>query len=722
MNAVAFPDWRRIERRIGKKLRDVLDPRPTVPGPSAEERRAQRLRDALVGLVYFDTFGEIESWTSTGIDPIHQANQPLLRRIANVHDQYGPKTRLLLCHDYKGGYHDYESVRPSPLVSIPPPCWTNVAHRHGVRVFGTFLIEPQTLNMERLLMKTNGVYTIAKQLADMACTYGFDGWLVNIEQDAPEAYHDWSRKLVDFLNELRIAIGKQKKVLWYDALTTEGDVYYQNGLTSMNSPYLQATGGLFTNYKWTEKNLAESKVLARELGIATTDVCFGIDVWAQNTDMPGPPRVTYPLHGGGGTNTGLAMSVLSSSGFCTAMFAPAWAYEHFSTSSLQRIGPRSQSSIARQVDESMWTGSCLPEELCCDCRKGKPHHTDFYKNRPIIRYAHEYPAGSLRFFETRFVQAFQPRNDSPSDQRRNVRYWPMLGSQNPLPNLIPTSAKQWEAVNEGPITRVLYGELSGGPQSSLKIFTKLAGCYEEADDQIHRYVGPTDSLQMTTLCLYKLGMPADGTLEATIEVQGSLFEDGIASGIYLSYLDRASGDLTYTTWDLRPNEHVLGGIPIQYENRDLVELGAYMDNGYDRSTPEVLMEITRIVIKPKQATAPVYMILGLHIKGLGSQSQLQKRVAWSWETMAQEDQGTWPEGMPWSQTTGPFSSFTVYVGGKAIGDAYCLEFPLRNDDVEDLGDEVVINVVGHVFGAGEVNSPPINVSRADVIINEKIAL
>lgn len=328
VNAVMFPDWSRIGRRIGKKLRDVLDPNPTIPGPSAEERRAQRLRDALVGLVYFDTFEEIESWTPTGIDPIHRANQPLLPRIDNVYGRDGPKTRLLLCHDYKGGYHDYEGVRPSPLdselysckylqyvdtfiyfshklVSIPPPCWMNVAHRHGVRVFGTFLIEPQTLNMERLLMKTNGVFTIAKQLADMADAYGFDGWLLNIEQDAPEPYQDWSRNLVDFLNELRTAIGKQKRVLWYDALTTEGDVYYQNGLTSMNRPYFQATSGLFTNYKWTEKNLAESKLLARELGMATTDVCFGIDVWAQNTDMPGPPRVTYPLHGGGGTNTGL---------------------------------------------------------------------------------------------------------------------------------------------------------------------------------------------------------------------------------------------------------------------------------------------------------------------------------------------------------------------------------------------------------------------------------
>ncbi|KAL9004368.1 MAG: hypothetical protein Q9188_002813 [Gyalolechia gomerana] len=328
MYSATFPDWKRIGRRIGKKLRDVLGPHPNVPSPSVEERRAQRLRDALVGLVYFDTFKELELWHPTNVDPIQQANQPLLPRVSNVHNHDGPKTRLLLCHDYKGGYHEYESVRPSPLNSesysckhlqyvdtfvyfshkllcIPPPAWINVLHRHGVEVLGTFLIEPQTPNMDRLLMKTNGKFTVAKQLTDMADAYGFDGWLLNIEQDAPVTCQDWHRNLVDFLDELQISMSKHKKVLWYDALTTEGDVYYQNGLTSMNRPYVQSTSGLFTNYKWTEKMLAQSELFAVELGIPLTRIFFGIDVWAQNTDMPGPPRVTYPPVGGGGTNTGL---------------------------------------------------------------------------------------------------------------------------------------------------------------------------------------------------------------------------------------------------------------------------------------------------------------------------------------------------------------------------------------------------------------------------------
>lgn len=332
MEATTFPDWKRIGRRIGKRLRDVLNPCPPT-GPSVEERRAQRLRDSAIGLVYFDTFEEVESWNDADPDPIQQANQPLLRRSAdriyNAPVDDCPKTKLLLCHDYKGGYHDYESVRPPPmtcewysckylqfvdtfvyfshkLISIPPPTWINALHRSGVQVLGTFLVEPQTPLMERLLMRKGGVLTLAKQLAEMAGAYGFDGWLLNIEQDSPTAYGTWSEDLANFLSDLRDHLGTEKRVIWYDSLTTGGDVYYQNGLTSLNAPFAEAANCLFTNYKWNEKKLADTSLLANDVGLATTSVFFGIDLWAQNTNMP-KPRVTYPPEGGGGTNTGLVI-------------------------------------------------------------------------------------------------------------------------------------------------------------------------------------------------------------------------------------------------------------------------------------------------------------------------------------------------------------------------------------------------------------------------------
>lgn len=97
-----LPDLGKIGKRIGKRLRDILNP-PIDNGPSKEERLAQRLRDSLKGLVYFDNFEEIQDWRVEDVDPVQQANTPLLERSAShVYDQYGPTSRVMLCHDYSG--------------------------------------------------------------------------------------------------------------------------------------------------------------------------------------------------------------------------------------------------------------------------------------------------------------------------------------------------------------------------------------------------------------------------------------------------------------------------------------------------------------------------------------------------------------------------------------------------------------------------------------------
>ena len=66
------------------------------------------------------------------------------------------RPRILVCHDMQGGYVDDKWVQGGNnesafaiwhwylidvfvyfshnLVTLPPPCWTNTAHRHGVKV------------------------------------------------------------------------------------------------------------------------------------------------------------------------------------------------------------------------------------------------------------------------------------------------------------------------------------------------------------------------------------------------------------------------------------------------------------------------------------------------------------------------------------------------------------------------------------------------------------
>ena len=328
MASYGFPDWKKVGWHIGKRLKDILNP-PKDTGPTKEERRAQRLRDVLKGFAYFDDFDELDAWRPDDVDPVQQANTPLLERPAAVgQDQSVPCTGVLLCHDYSGGYHDYESVRPPlledepyschylqyvdsfvyfshKLVSVPPPTWTNTMHRNGVKVLGTFIVEPQTPNIERMLAREDGGYHVAKQLASMAHNFAFDGWLLNIEREFPKNYPDLVQRMNGFIFNLRYYLGEKGKVIWYDALNIDNEVEYQNGLTPKNLQFAKSAGALFTNYKWTKARLWEGKVISRDCGVATSDVFFGIDVWAQNTNMPGPPRITFPEKGGGGTNTGL---------------------------------------------------------------------------------------------------------------------------------------------------------------------------------------------------------------------------------------------------------------------------------------------------------------------------------------------------------------------------------------------------------------------------------
>lgn len=77
-------------RRLGRKIKRRSRPCPIAPGPSPEKCRAQRLQDA------FKSFAEkTKTWQPLDLDPVQQPNQPLLLG--------------------KGGYHDYESIRPDLL-------------------------------------------------------------------------------------------------------------------------------------------------------------------------------------------------------------------------------------------------------------------------------------------------------------------------------------------------------------------------------------------------------------------------------------------------------------------------------------------------------------------------------------------------------------------------------------------------------------------------------
>ena len=50
----------------------------------------------------------------------------------------------------------------------------------------------------------------------------------------------------------------KSKVLWYDSVTIEGKLEWQNALNDLNAPYFDACDGIFLNYTWTEEKLGNS--------------------------------------------------------------------------------------------------------------------------------------------------------------------------------------------------------------------------------------------------------------------------------------------------------------------------------------------------------------------------------------------------------------------------------------------------------------------------------
>lgn len=230
--------WRDILRPIRDGYRHLF-PSPDT-GPTPEEREKQRVQDVLKGFAYFDTFDQLEEWDESLSDPLQRANTPLLLRPGAVQDEGGGAS-VLLCHDYAGNYHDYEHIQQvgvddesysceylqyvdtfvyfsHKLACIPPPSWTNLLHRNGVKVLGTLLVEPQTKEIERLLdhSKTEDGslnFVTARKLADIATHYGFDGWLVNIEKPFPKDH--WSAALLEaFLSQLKDHLGPHHQLLW----------------------------------------------------------------------------------------------------------------------------------------------------------------------------------------------------------------------------------------------------------------------------------------------------------------------------------------------------------------------------------------------------------------------------------------------------------------------------------------------------------------------------
>ncbi|XP_070837826.1 cytosolic endo-beta-N-acetylglucosaminidase [Chaetodon trifascialis] len=304
-----------------------------TPSPlSAKHYDADTTEPISCGL---QTLEELLSWKRSEANPFNVAVVPLAARdppLANC------LRRTLVSHDMMGGYLDDRFAQGTnaeapyafyhwqyidifnyfthKLVTIPPAVWTNAAHKHGVIVLGTFITEwtDGAAMCEAFLKDEESYRAVADKLVQISHCYGFDGWLINIENVLSEVAVKNTPLFLRYLTDQMHERVSGSLVLWYDSVIDSGQLQWQNELNQSNRMFFDACDGLFTNYNWTEQSLEWMNDYSGVQG-RQADIYIGVDVFARGKVV------------GGMFETNKALEIIRRHNFSTAIFAPGWVYE-----------------------------------------------------------------------------------------------------------------------------------------------------------------------------------------------------------------------------------------------------------------------------------------------------------------------------------------------------------------------------------------------------------
>lgn len=160
------------------------------------------------------------------------------------------------------------------------------------------------------------------------------------------------KKIQNFLKELTDKMHTLKpfsKVVWYDSITSTGDLKWQNELNHLNDCFLKYSDAIFLNYTWSQENLDKSRE-------GHNKVFVGIDVFG---------RGCKDCHGEGGFKTCKAVKQARNRDLGCAIFAPGWALETLGNDKFE------------ENNDKFW--SLLNDDLKKDCFFQLPFYTNFCK-------------------------------------------------------------------------------------------------------------------------------------------------------------------------------------------------------------------------------------------------------------------------------------------------------------------------------------------------------
>ncbi|NDL59001.1 endo-beta-N-acetylglucosaminidase [Phytoactinopolyspora mesophila] len=195
------------------------------------------------------------------------------------------------------GEHDADEPAYG-LLNLPNPGYTEAAHRNGVLSLGCWFWPRPEDFAEVVEQRDDGSFPMVDKLIEMAEYFGFDGYFINQEAVIPS---EQAGLLMDFFVYFAERAPSGFHLQWYDSLTVDGQVSYQNEFNEVNSPWIVDEDGhricdsIFLNYWWNAERVKRSREHALALGLDPYEVVYtGQEIGLNRFAQPYDPRHIFP--------------------------------------------------------------------------------------------------------------------------------------------------------------------------------------------------------------------------------------------------------------------------------------------------------------------------------------------------------------------------------------------------------------------------------------------
>ncbi|XP_031628617.1 cytosolic endo-beta-N-acetylglucosaminidase [Contarinia nasturtii] len=258
----------------------------------------------------------------------------------NVSKAQNEKTRpkVLVCHDMAGNYRgdrfihgskkfddyrfyhwagiDFFNYFSHNYITIPPLSWINAGHRNGVPVLGTIIVEFDNAKktLDELLCSRQDLYRYVEAFVLVTKSFGFDGWLLNIECGIDE---EQVPKLKEFVRQMTKRIKEEipnGTVIWYDSVIESGSLSWQNEVNENNIDMYHGTDGILLNYWWRNESLQRTVDILKKDPEEMAKVFVGIDVFGRGQTA--------------GFHTHETLRPIKDHNLSIGIFAPGWTFEN----------------------------------------------------------------------------------------------------------------------------------------------------------------------------------------------------------------------------------------------------------------------------------------------------------------------------------------------------------------------------------------------------------